>query len=104
MTRLIGDGTDAWLVQAAPEELLVAYADKRAGQRLETMDARFTGWRRRYPDGWGDREERAARARADVLERDVCALAGVAPGDVRRLRWTGPALRAARAATAGAAR
>ena len=31
------------------EERIVAYADKRAGQRLESMDARFASWRRRYP-------------------------------------------------------
>ena len=47
--------------------------------------------------GWDEAELRAVRARADRLEADVCRAAGVAPGDVRRLAWTGPALRAARA-------
>ena len=37
-----------------------AYADKRAGQRLESMDARFAGWRRRYP---GRLERRGRRGR-----------------------------------------
>ena len=85
------------------EALVVAYADKRVGQRLESMDARFASWQRRYPagpghdGGWDDATAALVRARADRLEAHVCALAGVAPADVGRLAWTGPALaRAAR--------
>jgi hypothetical protein len=104
VTRLLDDGADAWLAGAPIEELLVAYADKRAGQRLESMDARFVDWRRRYPDGWSAGDETLARARAGVLEATVCARAGVAPAMVRRLRWTGRALRAAGRAAAAAAR
>lgn len=95
VTRLVGAGADDWLPSAPIEELLVAYADKRAGQRLESLDARFAGWRRRYPDGWSADEDRRARTRADALEATVCARAGVAPAAVRRLPWTGRALRAA---------
>ena len=84
----------------------MAYADKRAGQRLESMDARFASWRRRYPGldvdghviGWVAADLRAVRARAERLEADVCRAAGVAPVDVRRLAWTGEALGAAREA------
>jgi hypothetical protein len=47
---------------------------------------------------------RAVRLRADHLEADVCRAAGVAPTDVRRLPWTGAALRIARSAAAGTAR
>lgn len=91
---------------ASREERIVAYADKRAGQRLESMDARFTSWRRRYPRldvdgraiGWDDADLRTARARADRLEADVCGAAGISPTEVRRLAWTGTALQAAREA------
>ena len=69
----------------------MAYADKRAGQRLESMDARFASWRRRYPAGWDDVAALVA-TRARELERSVCEAAGVAPGDVRRLRWSGRAI------------
>jgi predicted nucleic acid-binding protein len=82
------------------EALVVAYADKRAGQRLESLDERFASWRRRYPDGpssggWDDATSRHVRARADALERRVCELAGVRASEVRRLAWTGRALRVA---------
>jgi hypothetical protein len=94
-----------WLETASPEALVLAYADKRAGQRLESMAARFGSWERRYPP-----EARAARARgswtpetlvavwrrSETLELLVCELAGVTPEEVRRLRWTGRALRSAR--------
>ena len=73
----------------------MAYADKRAGQRLESMDARFGSWRRRYPATWTDADLRTVRARADRLEADVCRAAGVAPADVACLAWTGAALRTA---------
>ena len=85
----------------------MAYADKRAGQRLEPMDERFASWRRRYPRArsWtaGARAGtkptwQAVRARASRLEADVCRAAGIAPADVRRLAWTGP-----RSAAAGGA-
>jgi hypothetical protein len=105
VTRLLdSDGYRRWASFASREERIVAYADKRAGQRLESMDARFKSWRRRYagpaPVGRSvateDRAWRAVRARADRLEAEVCRAAGVAPRDVRRLAWTGDALRAAR--------
>jgi hypothetical protein len=104
VTRLLdGERYTRWAAFATREERIVAYADKRAGQRLESMDARFASWRRRYPRiavegrdvGWTDADMRAVKARAERLEADVCRAAGVAPRDVRRLAWTGPALRAA---------
>lgn len=107
VTRLLdGERYRRWAALASREERIVAYADKRAGQRLESMDARFASWRRRYPRldiggrdiGWDESDLRAVRARADRLEADVCRAAGVAPADVRRLAWTGAALRAAREA------
>ena len=53
MTRLAEDGPSARLGSAPLEARIVAYADKRAGQRLEPMAARFASWRTRYPSGPG---------------------------------------------------
>ena len=93
-----------WAAFATREERIVAYADKRATQRLVSLDARFARWRRRHParvvdgqqTGWDDATYRAIRARAGRLEADVCRAARVAPEDVGRLRWTGRALATAR--------
>ena len=98
VTRLAdGEAHRRWAGFASREERIVAYADKRAGQRLESMDARFASWRRRYPDGWDETTWRAVRARAERLEAEVCRAAGIEPSGVRRLAWTSAALRAARA-------
>lgn len=112
VTRIVdGDGYRRWAAFATREERIVAYADKRAGQRLETLDERFTSWRRRYPErivaghheGWDESTWQAVRARAARLEADVCRAARIRPDEVRRLAWTGSALRAARAGSAGIA-
>ena len=96
VTRLIdGARYRRWAAFASREERLVAYADKRAGQRLESMAARFASWQRRYPDGWSADDARLVLERARRLEADICRAAGVAPEDVRRLAWTGSAFRAA---------
>ena len=97
VTRLVdGEAYRRWAAFASREERVVAYADKRAGQRLESMDARFASWRRRYPGSWDDVTWRSVRARAARLEADVCRAAALRPADVRRLAWTRDALRAAR--------
>ena len=102
VTRLIdGARYRRWAAFASREERLVAYADKRAGQRLESMAARFASWQRRYPDGWSADDARLVLERARRLEADICRAAGVAPEDVRRLAWTGSALRAAAARRGG---
>ena len=98
---LDGEWFEAWLPSATHEDRIVAYADKRAGQRLESMDARFASWRRRHPPvatgdpsgAWDEATLRAVRERADRLEATVCAAAGIGPDEVRRLAWTGRALR-----------
>jgi hypothetical protein len=105
VTRLVDAAAfEAWLRGASLGARIVAYADKRAGQRLEPMRARFASWAQRYPDapGWDATVRAAVAGRAARLEADVCASAGVAPDEVRRSRWTGPALRSARAAGASA--
>jgi len=87
-----------WSAFATREERIVAYADKRAGPRLEPMAARFASWRRRYGNfaSWDLSTQADVLRRAARLESDVCRAAGIAPEEVRRLRWTGPALAAAR--------
>jgi hypothetical protein len=92
-----------WAAFASREERIVAYADKRAGQRLETMAERFASWDRRYPGTWTAAERAAVRGGAARLEADVCRAAGIDPSAVRRLAWTGPALREARRQAAAAA-
>jgi len=101
----------AWIQAATPEDLIVSYSDKRAGQRLETMAERFASWERRYPPAeraqrargsWTAETLKAVRLRADEIERRTCALANIEPADVRRLGWTGVALSAARSRAAGA--
>jgi hypothetical protein len=105
----LADGAwfEGWLASASAEALIVAYADKRAGQRLEPMATRFGSWIRRYPpeeravpsgggNGWSAETVAAVHRRAGELEARVCALAGVSPGDVRRLEWTARALGRAR--------
>jgi putative nucleotidyltransferase with HDIG domain len=93
VTRLADDGHyRRWVEDATLEERIVAYADKRAARRLQPMDERFARWRHRHPERAGSL--RIARDRAGRLEREVCAAAGIAPSDVRRLRWVGRALAA----------
>jgi len=91
--RLTTPEAERWLQRSTLEERIVAYADKRAAQRLGTVDARFRRWFARHPehaDGL-----RLARGRAAELERDVCDAAGTDPEDVRRLPWVARAFRAA---------
>jgi hypothetical protein len=97
VTRLESSSFDTWLTAASIEAMIVAYADKRGGQRLETMDVRFASWRRRYPTGWTAATETVVRDRARSLEADVCGAAGVRPDEVRRLRWARTALASAAA-------
>ncbi|HEX7491550.1 MAG TPA: HD domain-containing protein [Candidatus Limnocylindrales bacterium] len=114
VTRLADESWfEGWISAATPEDIIVSYSDKRAGQRLETMAERFASWERRYPpEGleqrgrgvWSSETLAAVRLRAEEIEQRACALAGIAPDDVRRLRWTSAALSAARLgrATVGA--
>ncbi|MEO8228751.1 MAG: HD domain-containing protein [Chloroflexota bacterium] len=102
VTRLADESRyRTWAAFASREERIVAYADKRAGQRLESMDARFASWRKRYPAGWDEATAASVRGRSARLEADVCRAAGIRPDEVRRLPWTGGAFRIARTARAG---
>ena len=92
-----------WLATAGPEALIVAYADKRAGQRLESMAQRFGSWTRRYPPegagggggAWDSATVEAVWRRSETIELRVCEMAGVEPDQVRRLHWTAPLIRGA---------
>ena len=107
VTRLADGGWfESWFASASVEQLIVSYADKRAGQRLESMTQRFDGWRRRYPpaegrgssrDSWSTETMAAVWSRAQEIEKRACRLAGVRPQEVRRLHWTNAALKAAAA-------
>jgi putative nucleotidyltransferase with HDIG domain len=83
---------------ATLEARIVAYADKRAAQRLQPIGERFRRWRRRHPEL--KEPLKRARKRAALLEAEVCAAADVDPQKVRRLRWVAAAR--ARARTTGA--
>jgi hypothetical protein len=101
VTRLLDDERfRRWAAFASREERIVAYADKRAGQRLEPMAVRFASWERRYPGTWTAAQRRAVRARAERLEADVCRAAATQPDRVRRLAWTGTAIARARGRSA----
>ena len=97
ITRLLDGGWfETWLRESRPEDRIVAYADRRARQRLVSLDDRFASWRRRH-SGWDGDAAADVRKRADRLEQIVCQAAGVRPEAVGRLRWTAAALKAAAA-------
>ena len=85
VTRLREDERyEFWVREATVEERVVAYADKRARQNLVTLDERFQRWM----DKHGDNDAmQVARQRADKLQDEVCAAAGVTPDEVQRERW-----------------
>jgi hypothetical protein len=95
VSRLGDDARYAeFITNASRETQIVAYADKRAAQRLEPMRRRFLRWEGRHPELAGS----LARAleRAEALEHEVCEGAGIAPPAVRRLRWVSAAMARAR--------
>jgi putative nucleotidyltransferase with HDIG domain len=83
--RLADPGADRWLERSTLEERIVAYADKRAMQRVGSLDARFARWHTHHPERIHSLA--VARGRVERLERDVCDLADVDPSEIRRLRW-----------------
>ena len=101
VTRLLDDAFDPAAI--ALETAVVAYADKRVEERRVPMAVRFAGWRRRYPGSWTSEQGRRALERARRLEDRVCRAAGVRPEQIRRLRWVGAALAAARPSRAAVA-
>lgn len=81
---------ERWAAFSDREVRVVAYADKRAAQRLMPLDGRIKDMARRHPE---HRDALAfARPRAQRLEREICAAAGIRPEEVRRQRWVSRAL------------
>jgi putative nucleotidyltransferase with HDIG domain len=78
-----------WSRGATVEERVVAYADKRAKQDVVSLDERFQEWIERHGNTF---EIQIARERAEALEKDICAAAGVSPDEVRRDPWASAAL------------
>ena len=98
VSRLGAPDADAWLDRATVEELFVAYADKRAGQRLVPMAARFAEWTRRYPEGaewhgWTGDEAASVPMKLGVDSLNVAAAAAFVIAAATR---PGAAVRSAR--------
>jgi hypothetical protein len=108
VTRLAdGEWFEQWLAEASPEALIVSYADKRAGQRLESMAERFASWAHRYPpadrasrsrDSWTVETVELIRQRSERLERLACEIAAVRPSQLARLHWTARTIASVRGA------
>jgi predicted hydrolase (HD superfamily) len=92
VTRLRDQPYEEWRRGLSIEALLVAYADKRANQRLEPMSVRFARWHRKYPDYRESLQD--AWQSALRLEGAVCEVAGIEPGQVQRRHWARRAIRA----------
>lgn len=99
--RLNDPGARAWIKDAPIEELIVAYADKRATQRVVSLEQRFDRWRRKHPT-YGKRLDDAF-AQASILEASLCDTLGIRATQVERLRWVEDALSRAQASGALAA-
>jgi putative nucleotidyltransferase with HDIG domain len=81
------DGPDvrAWVARGPLEERIVCYADKRATQRVVSLEQRFERWRRRHPEHLEQLERALVQAR--LLEAGLCEAVSVAPDAIERLRW-----------------
>lgn len=97
VTRFNEPDAEAWLTDAPIEEHIVVYADKRATQRVVSLEQRFDRWRRKHPEYRAKLDR--AYAVADRLEDTLCTAIGIASTDVERLRWVDDAM--ARAFAAG---
>lgn len=97
VSRLAEPDAEAWVAEAPIEERIVTYADKRATQRVVTLEQRFERWQRKHPE-YSDQLARAYEV-ATRLEDSLCRAIGIAPTDVERLRWVDDAM--ARAFAAG---
>jgi putative nucleotidyltransferase with HDIG domain len=95
VSRLAEAAAARWLVDAPIEERIVTYADKRATQRVVSLDQRFERWRRRHPE-YTDGLARA-QAMTQRLEAELCESIGIAPTAVERLRWVDAAIARAQA-------
>jgi len=88
--RLLEPGAPAWIDEGPLEERIVSYADKRAMQRVVSLEQRFARWQRKHPE-YADRLAEAL-VMARHLERAVCEPVGIRPDEVARLPWVENAL------------
>jgi predicted hydrolase (HD superfamily) len=79
-----------WVADGPLEERIVAYADKRATQRVVSLEQRFARWRDKHPDHAAALEH--AQRIAERLEETLCTAIGISPQDVERLSWVEEAL------------
>ena len=86
------DGPDAaaWVGDGPLEERIVAYADKRAMQRVVSLERRFARWQRRHPEHAEQLERTLLIARR--LESTLCLAIGIRPDEVERLPWVDEAI------------
>jgi putative nucleotidyltransferase with HDIG domain len=84
-----------WVVEAPIEERIVTYADKRATQRVVSLEQRFDRWRRRHPEYQEGLDRAYANARR--LEAELCRVIGIRPDELERLRWVDEAIARAEA-------
>ena len=96
VTRFTDPEAETWVSDAPIEERIVTYADKRATQRVVSLEQRFDRWRRKHPE-YRERLDRAY-AVGQRLEDTLCAAIGIEATDVERLRWVDDAMSRAFAA------
>ena len=96
VTRFTDPGAETWVTEAPLEERIVTYADKRATQRVVSLEQRFDRWRTKHPE-YTAKLDRAYGV-ALRLETVLCETIGVQPTQVERLRWVEDATARAQAA------
>ncbi len=90
VTRFTDPDAARWVTDAPIEERIVTYADKRATQRVVSLEQRFERWRRKHPE-YADQLARAL-VTACRLETTLCETIGLDPTEVERLRWVDDAI------------
>jgi putative nucleotidyltransferase with HDIG domain len=90
VTTLTDPGAAAWISDGPIEERIVTYADKRATQRVVSLEQRFDRWRTKHPE-YQVKLDRAYTA-ACCLETSLCEAIRIEPTEVERLRWVDDAL------------
>jgi putative nucleotidyltransferase with HDIG domain len=96
VTRFTEPDAETWVTEAPIEERIVTYADKRATQRVVSLEQRFDRWRRDHPEYRAKLD--LAYATALRLEHTLCTAIGIEATDVERLRWVDDAMSRAFAA------
>jgi hypothetical protein len=90
VTRFADPEAETWVTDAPIEERIVTYADKRATQRVVSLEQRFERWERKHPE-YRQKLERAYEM-AKRLESTLCASIGIEATEVERLRWVDEAM------------